>query len=392
MHLKKLQLTDFRNYSNLNVEFDKNTVLILGENGRGKTNLLESIYYLSTGKSHRSSNQDELIKWGYDFALVRAHVDGRLIELEFRPGNNLKIKVDRVLCKKKSDFTNIIPAVLFTPDDLRIIKGGPSNRREFLDDILERTDPGYQALRLQYQKILNQRNSLLKSVDSISKVTQNTTFDVWNENLAKYGSKIIKKRYDLINSIKAFFSGYMARFFPEVTCSIQYIFSWERKNTTDDTESITIREPDIANSKPEEMKADEINRQFRQNLDENLQKEIIYKTTITGPHRDDLLVLFGARDIKAFGSQGQQRSAVICMKLCELHLLKKSLNINPVLLLDDVLSELDLQRESTVLKIVGNRFQTFITTSNFGYAEYVEKNHGLQMQKFIIKDNGASIT
>lgn len=385
MHLKKLQLTDFRNYSDLYIEFDKNTVLIFGDNGRGKTNLLESIYYLSTGRSHRSSNPDELIKWGAEFSLVRAHFDGKLIELEFRAGNNLKIKVDRVLCKKKSDFINIMPAVLFTPDDLRIIKGGPSNRREFLDNLLEKINPGYQSLRLQYQKILNQRNSLLKSMDSASKANQSTTFDAWNENLAKYGSKIIKSRYDLVNSIKSYFIDYMAMFFPEAACAIQYIFSWDRKNAYDDNEPAC--EPDSVNEKETEaeIKADEINRQFLQKLDENLQKEIIYKTTITGPHRDDFQIMFGGKNIKAFGSQGQQRAASVSLRLCELEEIRQKTGIDPLLLLDDILSELDLQREKIVLNLIKDRYQTFITTSNINYVSHIEEMGKDSVQEIIIQ-------
>ena len=388
MHLKKLQLTCFRNYSDLNIDFNKDTVLIFGDNGRGKTNLLESIYYLSAGRSHRSSNSDELIKWGSDFALIRAHVDGRLIELEFRAGNNLKIKVDRVLCKKKSDFTNIMPAVLFTPDDLRIIKGGPSNRREFLDDILEKIYPGYQALRLQYQKILNQRNSLLKSVDSVPKANQNTTFEIWNENLVKYGSEIIWKRYGLLNSIRPFFSGYMSKFFPEVTSGIQYVFSWERKNAIEDSESAS--EPDTIKNQSTGITVDEISRHFKNKLDENLHREIIYKTTITGPHRDDFLVIFGDRDIKAFGSQGQQRAAAVSLRFCELEEIRQKTGTNPVLLLDDILSELDTRRERIVLDLIKDRYQTFITTSNINYVSHIEEMGKDSVQEMTVTGNGIS--
>src|SRR5665647_3822093 len=164
MYLEELQLKNFRNYSDINLKFDRTAALFFGDNAQGKTNLLESIRYISSGKSHRVTNQDDMIGWGCEFALIRAQVNGHLIELELRPGNILKIKVDKAYCRKKTDFISILPSVIFTPEDLKIIKDGPSNRRDLLDNILESIYPDYNSLKVQYQKILNQRNSLIKII------------------------------------------------------------------------------------------------------------------------------------------------------------------------------------------------------------------------------------
>ena len=163
MYLKNLELKNYRNYNHVNLEFDKSSILLVGNNGNGKTNLLESIHYLSTGRSHRTHTQDELLKWGTEFSLIRATLgpekgnSSNIIEIEIRKNNNIKIRINGVYQKKKSDFISILPSVIFSPDDLKIIKSGPGERRNFLDSILEKIYPDYYSLRLQYQKIL-QRN------------------------------------------------------------------------------------------------------------------------------------------------------------------------------------------------------------------------------------------
>jgi DNA replication and repair protein RecF len=182
VYLKKLELINFRNYSKLNLNFSKGVILVVGDNGQGKTNLLESIYYLSTGKSHRSYNHNELIKWKKDFSILRAEVSSEsakkiehLIEIELKE-NNIKIRVDKAYCKRKSEFISILPSVIFSPDDLRIIKSSPSNRRNFIDSILDQIHNDFYRIRLQYQKILNQRNSLIKSISSSMKISDNKNY------------------------------------------------------------------------------------------------------------------------------------------------------------------------------------------------------------------------
>jgi len=436
MYLEELQLKNFRNYSDINLKFDMTAALFFGDNAQGKTNLLESIRYISSGKSHRVANQDDLIGWGCEFALIRAQVNGHLIELEMRPGNILKIKVDKVYCRKKSDFTSFLPSVIFTPEDLKIIKDGPSNRRDLLDNILESIYPDYNSLKAQYQKILNQRNSLIKSIagtefrrgfedkmigevnndggvncnnavsrsgegtmdsltmDSLSREEiSNPTLSAWDENLAKYGSEIIKRRHSLVSRISPDFSRLMMEFFPEIEAGIFYIYSWNRKSAElvssesdvpDDLTDLGLSGGKLPKEAPP---VEEIKQCFLSMLKQNLKRELSYKTTITGPHRDDFIILLNGKDIRSFGSQGQQRISAISLRLCEIEVLRESLKKDPVLLLDDILSELDFTREKKVLNLIKDKYQTFITTSNINYVSHIKEIEKDKIQELVVKDN-----
>jgi DNA replication and repair protein RecF len=425
MYLKELQLKNFRNYGDLNLKFERAAALFFGDNAQGKTNLLESIRYISSGKSHRVANQDDLIRWGCEFALIRAQVNGHLIELELRPGNTLKIKVDKVYCRKRSDFTSILPSVIFTPEDLKIIKDGPSNRRDLLDNILESIYPDYSALKTQYQKILNQRNSLIKSIagtetskgfddrrsDKGRRSNEsargdenggglfgrdefiNPTLSAWDENLAKYGSEIIIKRHGLLSRIGPDFSRLMMEFFPEVEAGIFYIYSWNRKSAElvasesevpDDLQDLGLS----CGKSPQTVPLiDNIKQCFLSMLKQNIKKELSYRTTITGPHRDDFVILLNGKDIRSFGSQGQQRISAISLRLCEIEVIRESLKKDPVLLLDDILSELDFTREKIVLNLIKDKYQTFITTSNINYVSHIKEIEKDKIQELIVRDN-----
>jgi DNA replication and repair protein RecF len=417
MHLKNLELNNFRNYKNVNLNFDRNTILIIGDNGQGKTNLLESIYYISTGKSHRTNDQDEMINWDSDYAILRASVNddspdlaegsGHLIEVELRRGNNIKIRIDEAYTKRKSDFTSILPSVIFSPGDLKIIKSGPANRRDFLDDVLERIYRDFAPLKLQYQKILNQRNSLLKSVTNEEQYRGNLTLQVWDENLVNYGSGIIERRCHLLDEIKKNFIDCMNYFFPDIKADIFYLFSWDKSisevnnrvadNYSDNGDSKgslgsnTGDAINVSEGKSKEkvtINIQDIKENFHAKLKENLRKDINYKNTMIGPHRDDLIILINGKDLRSFGSQGQQRIAAICLKFSEFMILEEKLKKTPVLLLDDVLSELDLARKKLLINMIGNKFQTFITSSNVSYLDDVDEK---LINKFQVKDNSISI-
>ena len=392
MYLKKLELKNYRNYIHVNLNFDKNTVLILGNNGNGKTNLLESIYYLSTGRSHRTYSQDEIINWESDYSKVKALIGSekedepdRFIEIELQKGNNIKIKVDKIIRRKKSDFISILPSVIFSPDDLKIVKSGPMDRRNFLDSILEKIDPSYYRQRLQYQKILTQRSSLIKSLNTRIDGGSNSTLDVWDDNLVKYGADIIKKRYDLLTEFAVDFKNCISSFFKGVKVDINYIFSWDRGYGSDDL-------TDYENKKNPVMESfgpDDIMTIFHRELKESFKKDLLYKTTTVGPHRDDFMILLDSRNIRFFGSQGQQRIASISLRLCELDILKKKIKKDPVLLLDDVFSELDIERKKILVKAVSDKFQTFVTTTNISYLDKLDLEFG---SKFLIKDNRIAVS
>ena len=392
MYLKKLELKNYRNYIHVNLDFDKNTVLILGNNGNGKTNLLESIYYLSTGRSHRTYSQDEIINWGSDYSKVKALIGSekedetdRFIEIELQKGNDIKIKVDKISRRKKSDFISILPSVIFSPDDLKIVKSGPMDRRNFLDSILEKIDPLYYRQRLQYQKILTQRSSLIKSFNVKTDAGSKSTLDAWDDNIVKYGADIIKKRFDLLTEFAIEFKNYISSFFKEVKVDINYIFSWNRGYGSDDLADYR----DKKNQVMENLEPDDIKSIFQRELKGSLEKDLLYKTTMVGPHRDDFMILLDSRNIRFFGSQGQQRIAAISLRLCELDILRKKIKKDPVLLLDDVFSELDIERKKILVKAVSDGFQTFVTTTNISYLDKLDLEFG---SKFLVKDNRIAVS
>ncbi len=389
MYLKSLELKNYRNYDHIDLEFDKNSILLVGNNGNGKTNLLEAIYYLSTGRSHRTHIQDELVKWGSGFSLIRANIYSGsnqkkfLVEIEIRKNNVLKIKVNGVYQKRKTDFVSILPTVIFSPDDLRIIKSNPGERRAFLDSILEKTYRDFSSLRLQYQKILIQRNSLLKSAGGRLSSRHLETIDTWNDNLVKYGIEIILKRYELLHSIKADFIGHIESFFKGVIPDIKYVFSWNRNGKGESHEP--EKNPGESKKKDSDImiNRDFLREEFKKRLIGKLDIDLARKTTTIGPHRDDFIVYFDGRDIRSFGSQGQQRISSISLKLCELKTLQDRLKTDPVLLLDDVLSELDTLRRKRLVKIIG-RFQTFVTATNISYLDKLDIDFG---SRFLVGDN-----
>ena len=390
MYLKNLELKNYRNYDHIGLEFDKDSILLVGNNGNGKTNLLEAVHYLSTGRSHRTHMQDELIKWGRDYFLLRGTIVSgnkkrkHLVEVEVRKKNNLKIKVDGVYRKKKTDFMSILPSVIFSPDDLRIIKADPGERRAFLDSILEIVQKDYSTTRLQYQKILTQRNSLLKSATGSLKSSHLKTLDAWNDNLVRYGLDLIIRRIELLGSVKDVFAGHIESFFKNISPQIQYVFSWERNGKNGPSQDKQLYDPRSPETGKIPIDRQELALAFKSRLEENLEQDLIRKSTTIGPHRDDITISFDGRDIRSFGSQGQQRVAAISLKLCEIQVLKDRLSTDPVLLLDDVLSELDVERRRKLVDIINDRFQTFVTATNISYLDKLEIDFG---SRFLVKDN-----
>ncbi len=390
MYLKNLELKNYRNYNYVDLEFDKSSILLVGNNGNGKTNLLESIHYLSTGRSHRTHIQDELIKWGADFSLIRARLgpekgeSSHIIEIEIRKNNNIKIRINGVYQKKKSDFISILPSVIFSPDDLKIIKSGPGERRNYLDSILEKIYADFYSLRLQYQKILLQRNSLLKSIKGKPLSSHLDTIEAWNENLIKYGIQIIEKRLGLLSIIRDKFSEYAGDFFKGTDASIEYLFSWDRAEGTDRNNDPGTRRSGGSNGKSSVTELESLREIFLKKLNDNFKRDLAFKSTTLGPHRDDLTMSFNGKDIRSFGSQGQQRIASISLKLCELYILKERLGKDPVLLLDDVLSELDIERRKKLVKVINESFQTFVTATNISYLDKLDIDFG---SRFLVSDN-----
>ena len=405
MFLKHLELKNFRNYADISLDLSCGLILFLGGNGAGKTNLLESVYYLSNGKSHRSANQNDLINHGSDYCVIRGIIESegedRLIEIQINNDNSVKIKLNKVFIKNKSGFTSKLATVIFSPDDLRIIKSSPFYRRNYLDDILEKIDKDFTGLRLKYQKILNQRNTLIKSIYGANISGSNSTLEIWDEKLVETGALIIKKRLDLLNLVKKRFESYMNYFFKNMQPELVYVLSWEKLNSNSGNNSLNnfsenftgrfLQEEAIklSGDNPEQTISDIVDfnlikKSFEEKLIHYFKKDCMLKTTTVGPHRDDLAIFLNGRDIRNFGSQGQQRIAAICLKLAELDIFAKNIDEKPMLLLDDVLSELDLERKHLLLKLIGSNFQTFISAANFNYLKDMDLRY---CEKFLVKDN-----
>ncbi|MDY0028054.1 MAG: hypothetical protein RBR58_03505, partial [Candidatus Humimicrobiaceae bacterium] len=238
------------------------------------------------------------------------------------------------------------------------------------------------------------RNSLIKSADKSagSKIDReiNLTLEAWDSNLVKYGSSVIKKRYELLDEIRPEFKDYMENFFKGVSADIFYVFSWNRKNMPDSFENessgnyqdVEIQDEDNSVVGSMERNLEEV---FYRKLRENIDKDMQYKITTIGPHRDDFVILLNGKNLRFFGSQGQQRVASICLRLCELDILKEKIKEDPVLLLDDVFSELDIERKKMLVKAVKNKFQTFITATNMSYLDKLDMEFG---SKLLVMDNG----
>ncbi len=340
MILKSVALSHFRNYDDLYMEFDKGTNILYGDNAQGKTNVLESIYVSGTTKSHKGSKDRELIQFGQEEAHIRTIVEkGGLdyqIDMHLKKNKSKGIAINRMPIKKASELFGILNIVFFSPEDLNIIKNGPSERRRFLDVELCQLDKIYLYNLTKYNKVLNQRNRLLKDISFRLELLD--TLAVWDMQLVEYGRKVIQTRKEFVEELNG----------------IVYEI---HKNISGDKEELVLKyEPDV----------------LEENLEQELarcrEKDLKFGQTSVGPHRDDLCFMIQEIDVRKFGSQGQQRSCALSLKLSEIELVKKSIRETPVLILDDVLSELDSNRQNFLLNSIHD-IQTVITCT--GLDEFV---------------------
>ncbi len=353
MVINSLKLTDFRNYESLDINFDSGTNILYGDNAQGKTNILEAIYLSATTKSHKGSKDSDIIAFGKDEAHIRTilekdNVETR-VDMHLRRNKTKGIAVDSVKLKKASELLGLLNIVFFSPEDLSIIKNGPAERRRFIDMELCQLDNFYLYNLNHYNKIINQRNHLLK--DLYRNPELKDTLKIWDSQLVSYGNKIIERRIEFIERLN------------EIISSIHRGISGGR-------ERITIKyEPNCEANKLEETIAASYDRDIR------------LKQTTVGPHRDDMSFIVTdsdgkSIDIRKYGSQGQQRTAALSLKLSEIELVKKMIGDTPVLLLDDVLSELDSNRQNYLLDSIGD-IQTIITCT--GLDEFVD--HRFEIDK-----------
>jgi len=344
LQLRKLILRNFRNYDNLELSFNSNLVLLVGPNAAGKTNILESIFMACTGRSHRTPRDRELIKLEKKEALIRTKVDKQLGESEITIflsiGEKKKVLINESPAVRLGELMGHLNSVMFSPDDMKLIREGPVERRRFMDMELSQVKPKYFYYLQQYNRILNHRNNLLKSIQSKPSLAK--TLPVWDNQLAEAGSYIIWQRKLFNDSLKT-----IAR---EI-----------HRQMTNGLEELTI---EYKSSIPFQTGSfNEIRSQFLKVLEEMRTNDIDRGVTCRGCHRDDLLFLINGTEVKGFGSQGQKRTAVLSLKLSELEYMFQQTGEYPLLLLDDALSELDQRRQQMLLEYIG-KVQTFITLTD----------------------------
>lgn len=350
MFIKSVELKNYRNYEELSLKFTKDKILLIGKNAQGKTNLLESLYYLSCLNSSRAKTDNELIMWERDFAKLKAVVEKNDIEKELEivinPPKRKVMKVNQVKKNKSADFCSNLSVVSFSVNDLLLLRGVPEDRRNWLDMAISQIYPAYPDRIAKYNKIRIQKNNHLKNIKG--NINADTSLmEVFNSQLSVAGSNIIFLRLKFLKELQKIAMEKHLQIAPHEILTTHY-------NST-----VT---GDVDFSSNEVISVDEIAKVFEQKLNERKLEEIIRAQSLVGPHRDDVSFFINGVEAKKFASQGQQRTIVLGLKLAELELIKQKINDTPVLLLDDVLAELDNIRQNYLLNAIGKETQTIITS------------------------------
>ena len=340
MYISSLELADFRNIVSLHMEFSQGTNILNGENAQGKTNILESLYMISTTKSHRGVRDRDMIRFGVEESHIRSLIMKGGIDyrgdMHLRKNKSKGIAINGQRIRKASELIGLLHIVFFSPEDLGIVKNGPAERRRFMDMELCQLDASYLHNLNQYNKTVENRNRLLRDMYQFPDLQD--TLSIWDDQLINYGRQIIESRRGFISDLN------------EIVGDIHSKLSGNREHLT------ILYEPNT--------EADE----FEEKLRRSRERDIHMKSTSVGPHRDDFSFMDRDTDLRRYGSQGQQRTCALSLKLSEIDLVKKVIGHRPVLMMDDVLSELDSGRQNYLLSTIGG-IQTFITCT--GLDEFV---------------------
>lgn len=365
MYIRQLQLSNFRNYEFLDIGFSEGTNIIHGDNAQGKTNILEALYMIATTKSHRGVYDRDMIRFGEKeghirTVIIKNGIDYQ-VDMHLRNGAGKGIAINGQRIKRASELIGLLHIVFFSPEDLTIVKNGPSNRRHFLDVELCQLNANYLYDLGQYNKIIDQRNKLLR--DIYSEPSLEITLDVWDAQLSEFGERIIAQRRKFISRLN------------EMISDIHLSLSGNREKLS------LVYEPNVTEG------------EMAKKLAENRERDKYLKSTACGPHKDDFSFLCevsgsyeGKIDLRRFGSQGQQRTCALSLKLSEIRLVSQMIGEEPVLMLDDVLSELDSARQQYLLNSLGG-IQTFITCT--GLDEFV--NNRFSIDRLFRIENGTVI-
>lgn len=356
MLIESIELKNFRNYQSLMMEFDSGTNILYGDNAQGKTNILEAVYVSGTTKSHKGSKDREMIRFHEEEAhiklMVKKHDVSYRIDIHLKKNKPKGIAVNGIPIKKASELFGIVNLVFFSPEDLNLIKNGPSERRRFLDMELCQLDKIYVHHLVNYNKVLAQRNQLLKNLEMRPEFME--VLDIWDMQLVEYGRKLIERREGFVKELNG-------------------IIDEIHKKLSGGREELRIYyEPDVSSA------------EFETAVKKSRERDIKFRTTNVGPHRDDISFFIGDIDIRRYGSQGQQRTSALSLKLAEIEIVKRIIGDMPVLLLDDVLSELDSNRQNQLLGSI-EQIQTIITCT--GLDEFIENRFEINRTYHIV--NGA---
>ena len=348
MIIESVDLQNYRNYEFLNMTFDNKINIIYGDNAQGKTNILESLYVCATSKSHRGSKDKDIIRFGNDEAhikvMVKKHGMNYRIDMHLKKNKTKGIAVNGIPIRRAVELFGIINIIIFSPEDMNIIKNGPSERRRFMDMELSQLDKIYLSNLVNYNKVVVQRNKLLKQLQFSGDSGLVDMLDVWDMQLVRYGSEIIKRRMDFIDNINSIIRPVHSKLSGnKEILNLRYIPC----TTTDNFKDEVVR---------------------------SRERDIKFKMTNVGPHKDDVAFFINDKDVRKYGSQGQQRTCALSLKLAEIELVKKVINDTPVLLLDDDLSELDANRQNFLLDSIGD-IQTIITCT--GLDEFVNNRFSI---------------
>jgi DNA replication and repair protein RecF len=351
MWVQALHLDSFRSYNEVLVEFVPGVNVLIGPNGQGKTNIVEAIYYLATLTSHRVASENPLVSSGKTSAVIRARINEEdravAIDLEITPGKTNRAKINRSPLPRVRDVLGIVRVIMFAPEDLALVKGDPSERRSFMDHTLIQRTPRFSGIKTDYEKVLRQRNALLKS---FNRENIDSTLDVWNEQLAKLGAEITYTRIQFIRDLKPF----IRTRYHSISGGEQAVSSSE---ISIDYQSKYLTDGDI-----ELLTQKEIQDLILEELTTRKKDELIRGVTLVGPHRDELFIGLGELPLKGYASHGESWSAALALRVASADVLKAD-GIEPILILDDVFAELDVMRRATIVELTKNAPQVFITAA-----------------------------
>ncbi|MFD1019403.1 DNA replication/repair protein RecF [Thalassobacillus hwangdonensis] len=352
MHIQEIKLRSFRNYDQLHLNFDDRINVIIGENAQGKTNLMEAIYLLAFSKSHRTPRDKELIQWDKEYAKIEGSIIKRNRKLPMEivlSKKGKKAKLNHLEQKRLSDYIGAMNVVMFAPEDLNLVKGNPQVRRRFIDMEIGQIQPAYIYHLGNYQKILKQRNHLLKDLQR-KRLTDRTMLHVLTEQLISHAATIIERRHTFLQLLRK----WAAPIHDGISRKLEQL------------EILYDASVEVS----EGMDLETITDRYKVKFTEIEDKEVERGTTLAGPHRDDLIFHVNGKDVQTYGSQGQQRTTALSLKLAEIELIHSEVGEYPILLLDDVLSELDDYRQSHLLHTIQGKVQTFVSTTSIDGIEH----------------------